>query len=69
MEASLLREEEIGTLDHVFEVGFAVGIEECVHVGDVDSLWSTTTWNEEIGSEPQVSTVSEISPIQHDLAR
>jgi hypothetical protein len=68
VEASLLREEEIGTLNHVFEVGLALLIEERIHVGDVDGLRSTTTGNEEIGLEPQVSTVTEISSIQHDFA-
>ena len=40
MQTSLLREEEIGTLNNVLEMGFAVSINERRHIGDVDRFRS-----------------------------
>ena len=38
----LLREEEVCTLDNIFEVRFALGVHKSSHVGDVDGLRSDT---------------------------
>ena len=40
MQASLLSQEQIGTLDNVLEVGFAVGVNKRSHVRNVDSFRS-----------------------------
>ena len=38
MQASLLGEEKVGTLNDVFEMGLPLSIDQCRHVGDVDSF-------------------------------
>ena len=63
----MLRKEKICTLNNILEVRFALGIKKGVHVRDIDSFRSTTTWYEEIGLIPQMSTVAEVSTIQHNF--
>ena len=41
VQTCLLGDEQVRTLDDVFEVRFALRINECRHIGDVDSLRST----------------------------
>lgn len=40
-ETRLLREEQIGALNNILEVGFALSIDQGSHIGDIDSLRST----------------------------
>ncbi len=43
-ETSLLREEEVGALDDVLEVGLALGIDKRGDVRDVDGFRSADSW-------------------------
>jgi len=69
VQARLLRQEEVGTLHNVLEVGLALGIDERSHVGDVDRFRSATARHKQISLEAQMSTISEIGAIEDNLAR
>lgn len=64
----LLRKEEVGTFDDVLEVWLAITVDQVGNVGDVDSFWSTTTWDKQVGLDSEVEVVSEICTVWNDLS-
>jgi hypothetical protein len=67
-KTGLLREEEVGTLNYVLEVGLAIGIEKVRNVGDVDSFGTASARDEEVGLDTEVEGVTEVGPVGDDLA-
>lgn len=63
-----MRKEEVGTLDDVLEVGLAITVDQVGDVGNVDSFWSTTTWDKQVGLDSEVEVVSEICTVGDDLS-
>jgi len=68
--ASRLGNEEVGTLNDVFESGCSIWEKDFLHVASVDGFRAASARNEEVGLKtmPDMEVISEVHPISYDLA-
>jgi hypothetical protein len=63
-----LREEQVGTLDDVLEVRFALGINQTSNIRDVDGFGASATRYKKVCLKPQMGPVPEICAVEDDFA-
>ncbi len=68
MQTRLLCEEQIRAFNDVLEVRLSVRIDERRHVRNINSFRASTTWHKQVGLEPQVRSIPEISSVEHNFA-